>query len=200
MRTFQRQPKIHSRRGGQTNWLIPKRHCYKKTRSQTNTRLSFIDADFAGRWHATYAHLRDAVDSRTGYVLMFCGCLMLWASKLQSEIALSTTKAERMALSMSAREIFPLRATIQSIAASNFIKGLAITDPTSGTASLASTIIHGGIQSCLLLVQSNQMRPRTKHIAVKWWHFCDHVRAGTIKVVTILLTFSPNHSHASNLH
>ena len=31
--------------------------------------------------------------SRTGYVVMFCGSLLMWVSKLQAQIALSTAEA-----------------------------------------------------------------------------------------------------------
>jgi len=34
----------------------------------------FVDADFAGTWHKEYAHLRDSVLSRTGFIITFCGC------------------------------------------------------------------------------------------------------------------------------
>jgi hypothetical protein len=46
--------------------------------------------------------------SRTGYVIMFAGCPLIWASKLQTEIALSSTEVEYIALSTATREIIPL--------------------------------------------------------------------------------------------
>ena len=46
--------------------------------------------------------------SRSGYVIMFAGCPILWSSKLQSEITLSTTEAEYVALSQAMREVIPL--------------------------------------------------------------------------------------------
>jgi hypothetical protein len=58
----------------------------------------YVDADFAGRWHKEFSHLRDSVLSRTGYVIISCGCPISWASKLQSKIALSTTESEYIAL------------------------------------------------------------------------------------------------------
>ena len=67
-----------------------------------NNRLNaYIDrSDFAGQlFHAT-CQLRDSAVSRTGYAILYCGCPIHWVSKLQSEIALSTTKAEYIALSM----------------------------------------------------------------------------------------------------
>jgi hypothetical protein len=41
----------------------------------------------------------DTARSRTGYVIFYAGCPIIWKSKLQTQIALSTTKAESMALS-----------------------------------------------------------------------------------------------------
>jgi hypothetical protein len=67
-----------------------------------------VDADFAGRWHKEFSQLRENVLSRTGYVVTFCGCPISWASKLKSEIALSTTESEYIALSAATRELLPL--------------------------------------------------------------------------------------------
>jgi hypothetical protein len=67
-----------------------------------NTSLAldmYVDADFAGMWHKEYAELRENVLSRTGFVILFCGCPIMWCSKLQTEIALSTTESEYIALS-----------------------------------------------------------------------------------------------------
>ncbi len=45
--------------------------------------------------------------SRMGYVINFADCPMVWASKLQTEIALSTTEVEYIALSTSTGDIPP---------------------------------------------------------------------------------------------
>jgi len=54
-----------------------------------------VDADFAGTWSASTADKTSSVKSRTGYVITFASCPVLWCSKLQTEIALSTTEAMR---------------------------------------------------------------------------------------------------------
>lgn len=54
----------------------------------------YVDADFAGMWHHHHTALCDNVLSRTGYIITFCDCPIHWVSKLQSEIALSTTESE----------------------------------------------------------------------------------------------------------
>ena len=69
----------------------------------------YVDADFAGLW--TYEDDQDAicVRSRTGYVMVIGGCPVHWTSKLQTELALSTTEAEYIALAQAMREFIPLR-------------------------------------------------------------------------------------------
>ena len=43
--------------------------------------------------------------SRTGYVIFYANCPIIWQSKLQTTIALSTTEAEYVALSMAMRDV-----------------------------------------------------------------------------------------------
>ena len=67
----------------------------------------FVDADFAGGWDAQDKLNPENVLSRTGYVIMYSGFPIIWCSKLQTEISLSTTEAEYIALSQSTREVIP---------------------------------------------------------------------------------------------
>jgi hypothetical protein len=46
--------------------------------------------------------------SRMGYVITCAGCPMHWSSNMQTEIALSTTEAEYIALSQAMREVLPI--------------------------------------------------------------------------------------------
>jgi hypothetical protein len=65
----------------------------------------YVDADFAsGRCQETGTDPASVL-SRTGYVIRLYGCPILWCSKLQTEIALSTTEAEYIALNQSMREV-----------------------------------------------------------------------------------------------
>ncbi len=64
----------------------------KQTTSLTNDM--YIDADFAGMWHKEYAALSDNILSWTGFVITFCSGPTTWCSKLQTEIALSTTESK----------------------------------------------------------------------------------------------------------
>jgi len=61
----------------------------------------FVDADFAGAWDKEDCTDPSSVYSCTGYIIMYTGCPILWVSRLQMEVVLSTTEAEYIALSQS---------------------------------------------------------------------------------------------------
>lgn len=76
----------------------------------------FVDADFAGLWSWEDAQDPVSVKSRTGYVLCLSGCPVLWISKLQSDIALTTMEAEYNALSMAMKDLPPLKRLVELVA------------------------------------------------------------------------------------
>ena len=67
----------------------------------------YPDADFAGLWGHEHPQDPHCVKSRTGYVITLANCPVLWVSKLQTEIALSTMESEYVALSTSCKDLFP---------------------------------------------------------------------------------------------
>ena len=67
-----------------------------------------VDVDFSGGWRPGDHSNPECVLSRTGFVMMYAGCSVTWSSfKLQTEISLSTTEAEYIALSQAMREVIP---------------------------------------------------------------------------------------------
>jgi hypothetical protein len=55
----------------------------------------YADAYFCGSWNkATAPQDINTAKSRTGYIVNFVACPIVWTSKLQTQIALSTTEAE----------------------------------------------------------------------------------------------------------
>jgi len=139
----------------------------------------YVDADFAGRWHREFSHLRDNVLLRTGYVITFCGCPVSWTSKLQSEIALSTTESEYIALSSATRDILPLRRILQDIDTHSFIMLPRPHSDSVSTSTFASQVtpsrVYEDNTACIVLAttDSPQFWPRTKHISLKFHHFKD---------------------------
>jgi hypothetical protein len=53
----------------------------------------YVDAEWAGSWRDRSSNDPLLSHSRTGYVIMYAGCPIVWASKLQPLITLSTTEA-----------------------------------------------------------------------------------------------------------
>jgi hypothetical protein len=76
----------------------------------------YPDADFAGLYNQEDAQDPHCVRSRTGYVICVANCPVIWKSKLQTEIALSTMEAEYVALSTSCKDLFPLLDLIRELA------------------------------------------------------------------------------------
>jgi hypothetical protein len=66
------------------------------------------DAKFAGLWTTDDKQDPHCVCSRTGYAINLADFPVLWKSKLQTEIPLTTTEAEYVALSASWSDLFPL--------------------------------------------------------------------------------------------
>ena len=69
----------------------------------------YADADFSGNWNKNAAeHDASTAESRTGYIILYEGCPIIWCSKLQTQVSLSTTEAEYVSLSQSLREVIPV--------------------------------------------------------------------------------------------
>jgi hypothetical protein len=133
----------------------------------------YVDADFTGNWTKDTSHDPNSVKSRTGYVICFANCPVLWASKLQSEIALSTTEAEYIALSQAMRELIPMQSILKEISEmTKFIIGDTI----------AHCTVFEDNQGCIDLIHSPKINPRTRHISIKYHHFREHVRAGHLRI------------------
>ena len=134
---------------------------------------TFVDASFAGEWNTEWSDEPSSVMSRTGYVICYANCPVIWSSKLQTEIALSTTESEYIALSQSLRDVLPLIGLLRELQQSI---------PFEPTTPKIHCTIHEDNQGCIDLVETPKMRPRTKHIALKYHHFRKHVTDGTISI------------------
>jgi hypothetical protein len=65
-----------------------------------------VDANFAGDWSKKYMDDASTCYSCAGYIIWYAGCPLIWASKMQTIIALSSTEeAEYVALSAALRDI-----------------------------------------------------------------------------------------------
>jgi hypothetical protein len=52
----------------------------------------YCDSDFSGLWNKEFASVDPSTaNSQSGWIIFYAGCPISWASKLQSQVALSTT-------------------------------------------------------------------------------------------------------------
>lgn len=142
---------------------------------KTQSLKCYADADFSGAWdHVIAMDDPDTSRSRSGYVITYWDVPLIWVSRLQTLTALSTTEAEYISLSESMREVIPMMELLKELStrhildykAAPIIKCTAFEDNT------------GAIE----LAKVPKMRPRTKHINLKYHHFRHHVANGEVLV------------------
>ncbi|KAL7474174.1 hypothetical protein ACHAW6_000162, partial [Cyclotella cf. meneghiniana] len=76
----------------------------------------YCNADFAGNWNKDLVQIDPSTSkSQSGWVVFYAKCLVIWASKLQSQVALSTTNAEYIIMSMALRDIIPIMELMEDI-------------------------------------------------------------------------------------
>ena len=138
----------------------------------------WADADFAGGWNLKDSGCLRSVLSRSGFIIKYASCPIAWSSKLQSEIALSTTEAEYISLSQSLRDLIPLHNIFDELSKVDFIKRDKRISKTYST-------VYEDNRGALELAREPKFRPRTKHIATKYHHFRNAVAKGQIRIFPI---------------
>jgi hypothetical protein len=136
----------------------------------------YVDADFCGLWNKNTA--QDDVStakSRTGYIVMYANCPILWASKLQTFITLSTTEAEYVALSSVLRETIVIMNFLKEIEEKGIVEVSHVPD--------VYCKVFEDNSGALELARVPKMRPRTRHLNLGVHHFLEHVKDGTIHVI-----------------
>ncbi len=95
----------------------------------------------------------------------------------QSQIALSTTKAEYIAMSQALRYVIPIMNLLQELREQNF-KVVCIKP-------YVYCKVFEDNAGALELARLPKLCPKTKHINVCYHHFCKHVGKGLIKIFPI---------------
>jgi hypothetical protein len=138
----------------------------------------YCDTDFSGNWNREFAPVDPSIaKSQSGWIIFYTGCPISWASKLQSQIALSTTEAEYIAMSQALRDAISIMNLLQEMREQNF-KAICI-EP------YVYCKVFEDNTGALELARLPKLRPRTKHINVCYHHFCKHAQKGLIKIFSI---------------
>ncbi|KAI2509164.1 hypothetical protein MHU86_5283 [Fragilaria crotonensis] len=152
----------------------------------------YVDADFGGLFSVEDKQDPVSVKSRTGYVITYRGAPLMWASKMQTQVALSTMEAEYIALSQSMRDLIPIREVLKEIMTFVFDTEPKITyhshskafDDTIGTAPhvIPQSTVYEDNDACLKFARMPKLTPRTKHIGIPYHWFRTQVERLEIQI------------------
>jgi hypothetical protein len=141
----------------------------------------YVDADFAGLFSVEDGQAPVSVKSRTGYVIMYSGVPVLWVSKMQTQIALSTMEAEYIALSQSMRDLIPIQEMLKDIKRFMIMEegytpkcttqSKAFKEVEVGEDIIPPSLVYEDNEACLKFAQMPKLSPRTKHIGVPFHWF-----------------------------
>ncbi len=126
----------------------------------------YCDADFSGLRNKTFAPVDpSSLKSRNGWIIFYAGCPVSWAFKLQSQVAMSTTEAEYIAMSQALRDVFPIMGLLQEMREQD-LKVLC-TEPYV----YCKVFEDNSDSGTLKMARLPKLHPRTKHINVCYNHF-----------------------------
>ncbi len=109
--------------------------------------------------------------SFSGYATVFAGSAVTWGYKMQSNIALSTVKAEFVAITEALRECIWIR---------NFLSEIGQSE-----CCAQSTTIHSGNQGAVKLVENRNTSERTKHIDLRKFFVLDAIDSGVAELAYV---------------
>ena len=157
----------------------------------------YVDSDFAGAYAVYPDQDPNSIKSRTGYVILYQGCPLLWVSKMQTQCALSTMESEYLALSQAMRDLIPLREILKEViqtvfnriinmprcsANSKFFSDVLSSE---GDNNIPTSKVYEDNNACLKFARMPRLTPRTKHIAVPYHWFRSKVEQLEIAIEPI---------------
>ena len=133
----------------------------------------YVNPDFSGNYQRTTA--KDDVStakSRTGYVVQYCNCPIIWTSGLQTMVTLSTTEVEYVALSQSLRDTFPIMNFLTDFKSQGY-------NIIGDSREQVLCKVFEDNSRAIELANVPKMRLRTKHINLVYHHFRSRVKTRT---------------------
>jgi hypothetical protein len=141
----------------------------------------FVNADFAGLYKQDPGKSPSSTKSCSRYVIHLAGNPLIWKSKLQTEVSLSTLESEYSEISQAMRQLLSIRLLI--------IKLLSVLDPQESLGSSIGCTVFEDNNGVLALATNHQLTARRRYFHVKkWHHFGESVANGDIKVVKVSTT------------
>ena len=128
----------------------------------------YAGEDFAGLWRNENYQDPNCTRSRTGFVVTFANCLLLWVSKIHIDIALSDLHSGYVSLSHSIRPLLPLKILIKEVTENFRIDSEKLKFESSST-------VHKDNNGSIVVANIPSTTPTSKHIAVKYHWFRKHI-------------------------
>jgi hypothetical protein len=168
------KPKDPTKYCSKKDWVVLASH--KRQGINYEAKLEcWVDAAHASEWSSkTASDDQYSARSMMGYIKTYAGCPMHWTSKMQTEIALSTTETEYIALSQSMREVLPIIQLLEEA------KQLDI--PVLNAKPKVHCKVFEDNAGAIEIANVPKMKLRTKHLNIKYHHFREEVRMGTISI------------------
>ena len=135
----------------------------------------YVDADWARNWLKTWPNDKTGALSHTGYLITYANCPIVWGSKMQSLVALSTMEAKLIAMSTARCEVIHLQNLLLELCGCNF--PIPFTKP-----QVVCRTFEDNATSIEVAQSDHKIHPRTKHISVCLFHFRDHVEKQLITI------------------
>ncbi|KAL7475208.1 hypothetical protein ACHAW6_001132, partial [Cyclotella cf. meneghiniana] len=124
--------------------------------------------DSAGNWNKEFAATDPSTaKSRSGWIVFYAACPLIWTSKLQSLVVLSMTEAEYIAMPMALHDVIPLMELIKEMREHKF--DIAINLP------YMYCKVFEDNSSALELARLLRLHPCTMQINVCYHHFREHI-------------------------
>lgn len=135
----------------------------------------YVDADFCGLFKREDDRDPHVARSRSGHVILLCGCPLVWKSQLQAHITQSTTEAEYSALTSALRIFLPLKLLIEEI----IVRVQSV--------ELQEAVVHATVfednQSALYLATNQRITNRTKYFLAKWHWFWESYNKKLFEII-----------------
>ena len=128
--------------------------------------ICYVDADFQGGWDIETASGDSTIaKSRTAYIVVYGGCQIVWASKMQTDISLLTSESEYSALSEATQEVIWLMGLTAEVKE-------RIVPGTIDIPTIRCTVLEDN-EGAKAMATVPKMRPRTKHINGRMHQFSE---------------------------
>lgn len=130
-------------------------------KSETWKLVAYSDSDWAGD--------KDNRRSVSGYIIYFCGVPVLWRSRAQKSVSLSSSEGEYYALAETAKEV-------------KFIAQLLMS---MGIDVMLPIVVYVDNVGAIFMSENASSSNRTKHIDTRYWFVREMHDEGFIKVIFV---------------